>query len=199
MLYGIDVSEHNGVIDWQAIKNAGIQFVFIRCSYGLTEDSRFRENVYNANKAGLLCGAYHYSYALTPERAFEEACFVSQLIQLSGCFLALPIFLDMEDADNFKSRRMNINKENITKIAARFIYTLESEYDVGLYANLDWLERLIEWRSLGCAVWCAQWGDKDDFKGYAWQYTDRLNIQGKLYDGDVIYTNDDVLYITDGE
>ena len=190
MLYGIDVSEHNGKIDWQAIKNAGMQFAIIRCSFGMSEDSRFVENVYHANKAGLMCGAYHYSYATTPQRAFDEAKFVSQLIKDSGCFLGLPIFLDMEDADGFKSQRMNITRQTITEIAETFIFRLRNEYDVGLYANLDWLERLIDWKRIGCSVWCAQWGAHDDFKGYAWQFTDSLNIQGKFFDGDVIYTKE---------
>lgn len=191
MLYGIDVSEHNGIIDWNKIKQAGIQFAIIRCSYGLNEDSRFCENVYNANENGLLCGAYHYSYALNPERAFNESKFVSQLIKDSGCFLHLPIFLDMEDADNYKAdRNFDFSKKNITEICETFIYRLRNEYDTGLYASYSWLQDKIDWQKIGCAVWSAQWYKQDDFKGYAWQYTDSLNIQGKLFDGDVIYTED---------
>lgn len=191
MLYGIDVSEHNGAIDWAKIKQAGIQFAIIRCSYGLNEDSRFCENVYNANDNGLLCGAYHYSYALNPERAFIESKFVSQLIKDSGCFLHLPIFLDMEDADNYKANRnFNFSKKNITEICESFIYRLRNEYDVGLYASYSWLQDKIDWQKIGCAVWSAQWNKQDDFKGYAWQYTDSLNIQGQLFDGDVIYTGE---------
>lgn len=188
MIYGIDVSEHNGEINWNDIKEAGMQFAIIRCSWGMNKDSNFDENVYNANQVGLKVGAYHYSYALTPGRAFEEAKFVSQLIKDSGCFLELPIFLDMEDADGYKKRNMGIiTKKAITEICETFIYRLGTEYDVGLYASYSWLNSVIDWKKIGCAVWNAQWSSNDDFKGYCWQYTDALNIKGQYYDGDIIY------------
>lgn len=85
---------------------------------------------------------------------------------------------------------MDITRQAITEIAETFIYRLRNEYDTALYANLDWLERLIDWKRIDCAVWCAQWGSRDDFKGYAWQFTDSLNIQGKFFDGDIIYTKE---------
>lgn len=187
MMYGIDVSEHNGLINWNDIKDAGMQFAIIRCGYGLNEDTLFRENVYNANCTGLKCGAYHYGYALNPNQAFEEAKFVHDIITDSGCLLELPIFYDMEDTDGYKARRIDINKTNITEITETFINRLSLNYDVGLYASLDWLETLIEWQKIGCSVWSAQWSSVDLFKGYMWQYTDSLNIKGKYYDGDILY------------
>jgi len=63
---GIDVSENNGTVDWQAVKDAGIEFVMVRSSYGLhSKDGNFAENVAGAQAVGLKVGAYHYSYALT--------------------------------------------------------------------------------------------------------------------------------------
>lgn len=186
MMYGVDISEHNGYVDFEELKKAGIQFVIIRCSYGLNEDSLFRDNVARATQVGLMCGAYHYSYALTVEKAVEEAEFVCNLIENSGCFLGLPIFLDMEDTDNYKRVR-GVTNERINEICRVFIASVKSKYDCGLYASLSWLNTIIDWKSLDCCVWSAQWNKIDDFKGYMWQYTDSLNIGGKLYDGDVLY------------
>ncbi|MBQ3444093.1 MAG: hypothetical protein IJG33_12715 [Selenomonadaceae bacterium] len=59
--------------------------------------------------------------------------------------------------------------------------------DAGVYASYSWLTSLIDWQSLGCPIWNAQWHSKDDFKGYAWQYTDSLMIGGKQFDGNIIY------------
>ena len=67
---GVDVSFHNGDIDWQALKAAGIDFAICRTGYGKSSiDETFQRNVEDAHKAGLICGAYHYSYALTPSFA----------------------------------------------------------------------------------------------------------------------------------
>lgn len=186
MLYGVDISEHNGFVDFDELKNNGVQFVMVRCSYGMNEDSNFLDNVCEANEAGLLVGAYHYSYALTAERAYEEAKYVCDLIKNSGVFLGLPVFLDMEDADGYKVNR-GITGERINEICQTFINYVKNHYDCGLYASYGWLTSIIDWKSLGCAVWSAQWNSTDDFKGYMWQYTDRLNINGKTFDGDVIY------------
>lgn len=188
MLYGIDVSEHNGKINWSEIKRAGIDFAIIRCSYGLHEDSNFRDNVYHAFNVGLKVGAYHYSYALNENRALQESQFVADLISESGCFLHLPIFLDMEDADNYKANNgFNFSKENVTNVCRAFIENIRLKYDVGLYASYSWLKDFINWRALNCAVWSAQWSASDEFKGFMWQYTDRKEINGKLFDGNVLY------------
>lgn len=186
MLYGVDISEHNGFVDFEELKQAGIKFVIIRCSYGLNEDSNFKDNVYRANKAGLMCGVYHYSYALTVERAIEESEFVCNLISECGCFLGLPIFLDMEDADNYKRNR-GITNVRINEICKYFINHTKKYYDCGLYASFDWLKNIIDWKTLDCCIWSAQWCNVDNFKGYMWQYTDNLNINGKLFDGNILY------------
>lgn len=186
MLYGVDISEHNGYVNFDELKKADMSFVIIRSSYGMLEDSLFRYNVDMATKAGLTCGAYHYSYATNSDDAQKESEFVCKLIKESGCFLGLPIFLDMEDADNYKRDR-KVTNEQINNICKIFISNVKNMYNCGLYSSLDWLTYLIDWKSLDCCVWSAQWNTIDDFKGYMWQYTDKLNINGKVFDGDVLY------------
>jgi GH25 family lysozyme M1 (1,4-beta-N-acetylmuramidase) len=188
MTYGVDVSENNGRVDWEAVAAAGQKFAIVRSSYGrYAEDEDFIRNVDGARAAGLMCGAYHYSYALTPEQARQEARNCKQVIDNSGVLLELPVFFDMEDADGYKARHgFDFSPENVTAICQAFLEEIKP-LDCGVYASLSWFEDKIDWKSLGCAVWNAQWGDEDDIKGYMWQYTDNLIIGGKAFDGNVVY------------
>ena len=188
---GIDVSYHNGVIDWQAVKNAGIDFVICRTGYGKSGlDETFQRNVDIAHQAGLIVGAYHYSYALTASDAIQEAIFCKEIIDRSGVLLELPVFFDMEDADNWKIRHgFKFSKKDITKICRTFLENIK--LDAGIYASFDWLERYIDWRGLHedfeCPIWNAQWSNNDYLQGYMWQFTDKYEINGKKFDANIIY------------
>ena len=188
MTYGVDVSECNGRVDWQAVADAGQKFAIVRSSYGrYSKDEDFMRNVDGAHSVGLQCGAYHYSYALNPEQARQEARSCKQIIDESGVLLELPVWFDMEDADGYKRKHdFDFSRENITAICRAFLEEIKP-LDCGVYASLSWLEDKIDWQDLGCAVWNAQWGKQDDLKGYMWQYTDSLNIGGKTFDGNIIY------------
>ena len=73
---GIDVSQHNGAIDWPKVKKAGMEFAIVRAGYGRFRnqtDKLFAQNAQGALDAGLHLGAYWFSYALTPDEAREEA------------------------------------------------------------------------------------------------------------------------------
>lgn len=184
---GIDVSENNGVVDWPAVADAGIEFAIIRSSYGQhSKDSRFAENVAGAKAVGLKVGTYHYSYALTVEDAIQEAANCREAIEATGQLLELPIFFDIEDADGYKERHFFVfDADNVTAICKAFIENLG--LNCGVYASYSWLTNYIDWRSLDCAVWNAQWGCNDDIRGYMWQYTDSLIIDGRTFDGNICY------------
>lgn len=187
---GIDVSENNGYepIDWHGIKAAGIDFAICRTGFGKAGiDPTFIQNVNGAHDAGLICGAYHYSYALTPSDAVTEAIFCKRIIGEAGVLLELPVWFDMEDADGWKKRHgFSFTKRNVTNICRAFLDAIKP-LDCGIYASFSWLEDLIDWKSLGCAVWNAQYNSKDFFQGYMWQYTDSLFINGKQFDGNILY------------
>jgi GH25 family lysozyme M1 (1,4-beta-N-acetylmuramidase) len=182
---GIDVSENNGTVDWQAVKDAGIEFVMVHCSYGKSGvDDNFVANVEGAHAVGLQVGAYHYSYALTIADAQLEAVHCRQVINDSGLKLELPIFYDMEDADHWKENHGGI-QDDVTEMCRAFISNLGLK--TGVYASYSWLTSTIDWQSLGCSVWNAQWGETDDIKGYMWQYSDQVVIDGKGFDGNILY------------
>lgn len=185
---GVDVSVFNEAIDWAALKAAGIDFAICRTGYGKSNfDETFQRNVEEAHKAGLICGAYHYSYALTPSDAAAEAAFCKGIIERAGVLLELPVWFSMSDADEYKKRHgFEFTKSHVTNICKAFLDNI-APLNCGIYSNLSWLEDLIDWQSLGCRVWSAQYNAEDNFKGYMWQYTDALQIGGQTFNGNILY------------
>ena len=201
---GIDVSVWNDSPNWQAIKDFGIQFVMIRCTMGKSNTDEMFLNHYNgARSVGLKVGAYHYSYALTPDDAVIEANHCRDFIASTGCLLELPVFFDMEDADGYKAQHgFYFERNYITSICKAFIDNINLR--TGVYASESWLNDYIDWRSLGCPVWNASWISStaikanpqldpevyywvDGIKAYMLQFTDSLRIAGKYYDGNFMY------------
>lgn len=187
MAKGIDVSENNGQVDWQAVADAGYTFAMVRSSYGKShKDEMFLENVNGAHAAGLKVGAYHYSYSLTTKDAIAEAANCKSAIEEAGVFLELPVFFDMEDADHWKAEHgFSFDPVLVTMICRVFLGNIG--LDCGVYASLDWLDGKIDWQALGVAVWNAEWGNEDSIKGYMWQYTDKAVIGDKQFDANEIY------------
>lgn len=185
---GIDVSTFNGEINWCDVKDAGIEFVICRTGFGKNGlDETFARNVNDAHTHGLICGAYHYSCALTPQDAITEALFCKRIIEEAGVLLELPVFFDMEDADGYKARHgFSFTRRNVTNICRAFIDSIKP-LDCGVYASYSWLEDWIDWQSLGVPIWSAQWSNRDDFKGFMWQFTDEMLIGGKKFDGNILY------------
>ena len=188
---GVDVSVFNEEIDWAALKAAGIDFAICRTGYGKSSfDETFQRNVEEAHKAGLICGAYHYSYALTPSDAAAEAAFCKGIIERAGVLLELPVWFSMSDADEYKKRHgFEFTRNHVTNICKAFLDNI-APLNCGIYSNLSWLEELIDWKALGCRVWSAQYNAEDNFKGYMWQYTDALQVGGQTFNGNILYDKD---------
>ena len=187
MKKGIDVSENNGTVDWQAAVLSGIEFAIIRCSMGQFEsDALFAQNVALAHAAGLQVGAYHYSYAMDKEQSAQEAQNCKRAINDAGVLLELPVFYDMEDADGWKAQHnFSFNKNKITNMCQVFINDIG--LDSGIYSSHFWLCNYIDWQVLQCTVWNAEWGNTDSVRGYMWQYTDKFKIGTNVFDGDILY------------
>lgn len=185
MIRGIDVSENNGQVDWDRLQKMGVRFVYVRCSYGkFGRDEMFRPNVEQAHAHGMLVGAYHYDYSTDVEDAQLNAQNCRKAIDEAGVLLELPVFYDLEDADGWKQNHgVELDRETATEMCRAFGEELGLNW--GVYASYSWLTNLIDWQSLGCPIWNAQWGDSDDIQGYAWQDTD--DWQGMGIDGDIMY------------
>ena len=109
---GIDVSVHNGDIDWQKVKADGIDFAIIRAGYGKLEsqkDQKFEQNYAGAKAVGIPVDAYWYSYAMTPEEAELEADVFLSVIK--GKQFEMPVYFDLEEKKQF-----DLGKEQVSAI-----------------------------------------------------------------------------------
>ena len=128
----IDVSAHNGIIDWVKVKKSGIDGVIIRTGFGQEHasqiDTHFIDNYNGCKAVGLPVGVYHYSYATTAEGAALEADFVLKL--LKGKQLEYPIYFDIEEKAQVK-----LPKEVCDEIVTAFCSKLEEAgYWAGVYS-----------------------------------------------------------------
>jgi len=177
-----DVSENNTLdySDFEAMAADGCKSVIIRCSFGWThKDSKFKEYYGYAVKAGLAVKTYHYGYAHNPEEAVMEAQNCKQVLEEAGVAIDI-VFYDVEDPS------FDNEGNDITACAKAFLDELG--LNAGLYSMASWLENKIDWKSLGCPVWWAQYEvSEPDVKTLAWQYTDKEPINGKELDCSVFY------------
>lgn len=185
---GVDVSVFNEGVNWAALKAAGVDFAICRTGYGKSGvDESFQAHVGGAHAAGIICGAYHYSYALTPSDAAQEAVFCKELIEKAGVLLELPVWFAMSDSDEYKKRHgFDFSRRNVTAICKTFLENIKP-LNCGVFASLSWLEDYIDWQTLGCDIWSAQWSKEDAFKGRMWQYTDALTVGGQNFNGNILY------------
>lgn len=158
-LYGIDVSKHQGVVDWSKVKSSGVQFAIIRAGYGRfasQEDNYFDTNMTKAINAGIPVGVYWYSYATTVEEARQEASVCLSIIAPYKEQIELPVFFDQEYEDGI----LALNNATRTNLCKTFIEEVEKAgYKGGLYASYDWFMNKID-RSqfLEHPAWVAQYG-----------------------------------------
>lgn len=137
----VDVSHHNGDVDFKAIKAAGIYGVIIRAGYGKLisqTDKRFEENYEKAKAAGLKVGAYWYSYAYNTAEAEQEAMTFLDVIR-GKCF-ELPVYYDVEE-----KKHQQLGKAKVSAIIKTFCDTVEKKgYFVGVYSSDSWFKDYID-------------------------------------------------------
>lgn len=161
-LRGIDLSHNNKVVDFDAAK-PGLDYAILRLGYGADQsdqdDTQYERNVAECERLGLPWGAYIYSYAMTAADAQSEIAHTLRC--LKGKRPSYPIYIDMEDADSWKSRHGGIpDRQTNTDIIKVFCRSMETAgYFVGWYANKDWcdnhlyVDQLAPW-----AFWYARPG-----------------------------------------
>ena len=176
---GIDVSKHQGNIDWNKVKADGIEFAIIRIGYGGSEpvkDSKFEENYKNARAVGIKVGAYLYSYANSQSDIDKEKASVKTW--LNGRKLDLPFYIDVED----KKTQGDLSVSVLSNLVNNFCEFIENlGYWAGIYANKNWLETKLDMNKLNkYTVWVAQWTTNPTYQGsYAmWQYTSNGSVNG---------------------
>ena len=190
---GIDVSLHQGVIDWDAVKNKEkIDFAIIQAGYGRVasqKDPQFERNYAECERLGIDKGLYWYSYATTPAEAKLEAAACLEVIK--GKKLEYPIYFDIEE----KSQCLGMGI--VTEIVKAFCEVVEAAgYWVGIYSYKCFLESYIDKATrTRYAVWLAHYTDKTDYSGdyMMWQLTSGGVIPGitdNTVDVDILYRKD---------
>ncbi|MDE6363478.1 MAG: Ig-like domain-containing protein, partial [Lachnospiraceae bacterium] len=181
--FGIDVSRHNGNIDWNAVKASGVDYVIIRCGYrgsltgALIEDQSFRTNIKGATAAGLKVGVYVFSQAVNEVEAVKEASLAVSLVK--GYNLTYPIFIDTESSGG---RADKIDRATRTAVVNAFCQTVASAgYKPGIYASKTWFEDKLNMGAIGnYKIWLAQYSTTPTYKGRydMWQYSSKGKISG---------------------
>lgn len=191
-VFGIDVSKWQYDIDFEAVKNAGCEFVIMRIgSYydEYTLDSYFRSNMENALRAGLKVGVYIYTTVNTEQEIKENVDWLVE--QLDGQKLDFPIVFDWEEFSGFQKYEMSIN--DLNNYYELFAKELEKNgYEAMLYSSKNFLNNFWYDHS-DKPVWLAHFTDETDYDGqYAiWQMSSVGRIDGIEGDVDfnILYTD----------
>ena len=181
----IDVSEHNGVIDWNAVKASGINGAIIRAGYGRSgDDDRFLNNINGAINAGLeYLGVYWFSYAYDEDRATREAIYCNERIKNFKDKLNLGVFFDWEYDSKEYAKKNGIypTKKLITDMNVIFCEQMEKfGYKAGYYLNWDFSQNYIDCNKLtNYRKWFAWYNLNLEESGcFLWQYTSSGHAEG---------------------
>lgn len=198
---GIDVSRHQGTIDWNKVKAAGVDFAIIRAAYRTYQDSgnlfvdqMAKQNIQGAKNAGIKVGVYIYSQAVSVPEGIEEADYI--IDQLGGEALDLPVVLDYEFYTDGRLEKADLSKEDGTSIANAFCAEVaKNGYIPMVYANKYMFENYLypDKISNNYPIWLANYTNKTEYKGdYAfWQFSESGKVDGISTSVDLDFWYDD--------
>ncbi|MCR5579970.1 MAG: glycoside hydrolase family 25 protein [Pseudobutyrivibrio sp.] len=189
--FGIDVSSHQGDIDWAAVAADGVDFVFVRAVYRgygtgkLVIDEKCIQNIEGAQAAGLDVGVYVFSQAINQAEILEEASTVLNL--LDGYTLQLPIVFDVEKVSDGAARTNALTVEDRTNLTIAFMDAISNAgYDTMVYHNTEMGAMLLDLTKLtNYKKWFAGY-NKEFYWPYEysmWQYSESGSVSG--IDGNV--------------
>ncbi len=189
---GIDVSEYQPEIDWEKVKESGVDFVMVRLGYRgygeagrLVEDPYFRPHIEGALAAGLETGVYFFSQAVSEKETLEEAAFVLERIREYP--VTCPVVFDTEEIKFDVARTDHLSGEQFTENCIVFCDKIkEAGYDTMIYANMKWLAFTLDMTRLtDYDIWYADYepAPQNPYDIAMWQYTETGQVAG--IDGNV--------------
>lgn len=181
MIYGIDLSKHNGSVDFKKVKEQGVKFVILRCGYASLsdrtkyyKDEKFEEYYKGAKKQGLEIGVYFYSRCNSNTLGLAEAKFILDTIK--GKEIDYPVWLDVED----KTTLTSVSKSTITNAIITCLNHIQGQgYYTGIYTGQYILrDNLDESKLKDFDKWIAQWGKTCTYTGSygMWQFGGETNL-----------------------
>lgn len=199
---GVDVSEHQGQIDWDKVKADGIDYAILRCGYGddfsSQDDKWWQRNVSECERLGIPYGVYLYSYATDVNMAKSEASHALRLLR--GHNPAYPVYLDLEEDP---PKNVIVTNKTYADIAKTFCDMVSGAgYNVGIYANLNWWTTKLTdsvFNNPNWSKWVAQFNATCDYGGTydSWQYTSVGRVNGINGNADMNFWIDSSLPFTD--
>ena len=196
---GIDISRHQGDIDFKTVKDSGIDFIMVRSSYGSELDTKFLYNLEQIKKYNIPCGIFHFTLAVNEAQAIEE---IDNLFKtIKGMKFEYPVAWDMEDEG---TRYTGMSRDKLTSIAVAGLNRIEEYgYFAINYTNPNWLEYRYNKTPLSkYDLWLAAWQyNKPTKYSYGmWQYTSNGKIPGIVgrVDLDKAYKNYKNIMVTNG-
>lgn len=193
MYSGIDVSKHNGTLDWESIKDCGIKFAIIRIGFGnddrRQDDTQAVRNMNECERLGIPYGVYLFSYAVDEYDAASEAAHALRMVEEH--YPALGIWYDMEDAPGYRnSKYMNVSGRELSKFCKIFCdKMISNNYRTGIYANKYYFDEVLDPEVIGdYQKWLAHWDiDEPDIDCIMWQYSSQGKIWGSSENTDLDY------------
>ncbi len=186
--WGVDVSGYQGYINWNKLKEQGVEFAIIRLGYrgygqygNIVYDTRFKENIKGAIDAGIEVGVYFFSQALNDKEALEEAEFV--INALREYEITYPVVFDTEAIDaSLNPRTKDITRDRVTKNCIIFCDAInEAGYKSMIYYNMPWCAKMLDLEKLNpYDIWYADYTGvpQSPYKFSMWQYTEKGRIDG---------------------
>lgn len=160
---GIDISKHNIIRSFPALRAEGIEFCIVRAGYGTSVDPKFAAYIKAAKDCGMLVGVYWFCYARDTVEARREAEVCANT--LTGYKLDLPVFYDFEyDTERYAAKtQVKYTTKSRTDIIEAFCAEITKHgYKAGVYTNPDyWLYKLNSDRLSKYALWIASYKSKD--------------------------------------
>lgn len=190
---GIDVSHFQGDIDFEKVKNSGVEFVYIRVGRGggvgkkPVLDDKFKQNIEGFNKVKIPVGIYFYSYAVNEKEAVKDAKWVIK--QIKDYKVDLEVAYDFEDWIDFSE--YNLSFYHLSQTAEAFNNKIkEAGYTGMLYSSKYYLENI--WFKTKHPIWLAHYTDNTDYDGdyKVWQLCENGKVDGikdNMVDIDIMY------------
>lgn len=191
---GIDVSSHQGLIEWDKVATTDVEFAMIRVGYRgysnglICEDTMWLDNMTGARENGLKIGAYFFSQAISIEEALEEATFLLELLQ--GMELDMPVVFDWEPIGD-SARTAHMDAKTLNACAIAFCEAMRAAgYEPMVYFNIDLSSRLLsltEMQEQGYHFWLAMYSNQMTYPYQIdmWQYSDGGSVAGIQGDVDL--------------
>lgn len=195
MIKGIDVSKHNGNVNFEKVKQSGIDFVILRIGYrgyldgSLNIDPTFTQNYTKAKKRGLYVGGYFFSQAKNENEGIDEREYCLKIIKDNNIYFDYPVYIDTEGSNNnLNGRADNISISARTDALIGFCSTMERNgFYTGIYRSESWFKTKLDYSQLTkYDKWVAKWSNfapSDKYGNYnMWQYSNNYKIDNTRFD-----------------